>query len=294
MDIRLIKLIVAIVDHGSISAAAETLHLTQSALSHQLKEMESQTGVLLFTRANRRLNITPAGQMIYESAKKIMSEVNRLELQIKNLNSLKEGRIRLSASCTTSYHWLPKILKAFNKDFPNVHVDIMIDSDGDPIQKVKESKIDLAIVNAENEEEGIDYHYLFETEVVAVVSHQHPFNRKKFLIAKDFKEEHLIIHSYPLDSVVFYREALKPKGIMPKKISALPLTEATLELIQADYGIAVMSKWSIKPYLDSKLVNCKRINPKGLYRKHYAVQASGVQYPSYMAAFIDYLQKGEW
>ena len=124
MDFKYIKLISTIVDYGSITKAAQVLNLTQSALSHQLKEIESQKGIKFFTRSNRKLNLTSAGKMVYEASSKVLYEINKLESNLKNLNKLNHGIIRLSAACTTSYHWLPIILKSFKLDFPNVDIDV--------------------------------------------------------------------------------------------------------------------------------------------------------------------------
>ena len=249
MDFKYIKLISKIVDYGTITKAAEVLNLTQSALSHQLKEIETLMGIKFFTRSNRKLILTPAGKMVYDASHKILLELNKLEINLKNLNALNSGTIRLSAACTTSYYWLPKLLKSFNKEYPNVCIDIVIENSANTISEIIKGNLDVSIVVSPIENENIDYKFLFEDELVAVFSKQHKFNYKQYLIAKDFKDEHLIIHSKPLNTVVFYEQVLKPKRIEPLKISELPLTEAAIELIKANYGLAVMSKWSIKPFI---------------------------------------------
>ncbi len=289
MDFKYIKLISTIVDCGTLTKAAQILNLTQSALSHQLKEVETLTGMKFFTRSNRKLTLTPAGKMVYEASGKILSELNNLNVNLKNFNSLNCGKIRLSAACTTSYHWLPKLLQSFKAEYPNVDIDIILENSANPINEIIKGNIDVSIVISPIANENIDYKFLFKDELVAIFSNQHKFNHKPFLIAKDFIDEHLIIHSKPLNSVVFYEQVLKPKGIEPYKISALPLTEATIELIKANYGVAVMSKWSVEPYLQSGSVSFKKINRNGLYRSHYAALLKSTQYPDYLEKFISYL-----
>jgi LysR family transcriptional regulator, regulator for metE and metH len=292
MDFKYIKLISAIVEYGSITKAAEILNLTQSALSHQLKEVESQKGIKFFTRSNRKLSLTPAGKMVYESSERILAEINRLESDLKNITSLNSGNIRVSAACTTSYHWLPKVLQAFKSDYPNVQIDIVLENYSNPINEIIKGKIDLSIVITPTENENIEYKFLFDDELVAVFSRKHRFNNKQYLIAKDFQGEHLIIHSKPLNTVVFYEQVLKPKGIEPLKISELPLTEATIELIKSDYGVAVMSKWSIAPYLNSNQISFNRINRNGLFRGHFAAILKTTNRPEYLNQLITYLSQG--
>ncbi len=291
MDIRFIKLVTAIVEKGSLSLAADYLHLTQSALSHQLKEFENTSGTLFFTRSNKRLNITPAGQLVYESARTILSEISKLETQLKNLNQTTRGVIRISAGCTTSYHWLPPILTTFNEQYPNVSVEIKLDATGNPLPEITNGNLDIALINTPIENKNIEYISLFEDEMVAVISNNHPWATKPYVIAKDFADQHLIIHSKPLATVPVYAKVLKPKGIEPTRISELPLTEATIELIKANYGITVMSRWSLKNYIEKKEITIKRINKQGLFRQHYIAIPKGIKLPDYINKFVAYIKE---
>ncbi|MFT3738279.1 MAG: LysR substrate-binding domain-containing protein [Breznakibacter sp.] len=277
---------------GVFSKAAGVLNLTQSALSHQLKEAETQHGTKFFTRSNRKLNLTPAGRLVYEASQKILPELDKLESNLKHIHALHSGTIRVSAACSTSYHWLPYVLKSFREDFPNVDVDIVIENSTNPVQEIIKGKIDLSVMITPISSPHIDYRLLFEDEMVVVFSKAHRFNHKQYLIAQDFENEHLIIHSRPLSTVVFYEKILKPHAIEPRKISELPLTEATIELIRSNYGIAVMPKWSIAPYVASGTVCIKKINRKGLFRSHYAAILKSEHHPNYLHKFISYLGKG--
>ena len=291
MDFKYIKLISKIVEFGTITRASKELNLTQSALSHQLKEVENITGIKFFTRANRKLILTPAGKLVYDSSHKILIELNLLETNLKNLNKSNYGNIRLSAACTTSFFWFPRLLKSFNSEYPNVNVDIVIENSANTIHEIINGKLDISIVITPIENEHITYQFLFEDELVAVFSNQHKFNHKKILVAKDFKDQHLFIHSKPLNTVVFYEQVLKPKGIEPLKISELPLTEATIELIKANFGVTVMSKWALEPFLKSGLISYKKINKNGLFRSHYAATLTSKCQPDYLKKFVSYLSK---
>lgn len=288
MDYKYIRLISTIVDCGTISKAAERLNLTQSALSHQLKEIEDREKTLFFIRSNRRLKLTPAGTIVYESAKTILAEIDKLDVSLQNLNSSSAGRIRVTAACTTSYHWLPRVLRAFNAEFPNVEVDIVINNDATPVQEIINGNIDIAVMISPETNNHIRYNYLFDDELVAVFSTEHKFCKKRYLVASDFADQHLIIHSLPLSTVVVYQKVLKPKGIELAKISALPLTEATIELVKSGYGVAVMSRWSIAPYIQNGSIACCPINKNGLFRSHYAA-CKDAAHPQYFDRFIECL-----
>src|SRR5258706_9918495 len=120
MEIRHLKLIKAIAEEGSLTKAIDKLHLTQSALSYQLKEAEHQLGTKIFLRINKRMVLTKAGERLYETAREVLEKLLDTEQQIKKLVYGEFGEIRLSTECYSSYHWLPSVMKQFQLLYPNV------------------------------------------------------------------------------------------------------------------------------------------------------------------------------
>ena len=124
MEIRHFKLVKAVAEAGNLTKAAEKLFLTQSALSHQLKEIEDTFGVSLFQRISKKMILTPVGNRILRSAETILGELGKVENDVRRFGSGDSGIIRISTECYTCYHWLPKLLKSFNHQFPDVDVEI--------------------------------------------------------------------------------------------------------------------------------------------------------------------------
>jgi LysR family transcriptional regulator for metE and metH len=127
--------------------------------------------------------------------------------------------------------------------------------------------------------------------MVAVVPDCHDWARKKFVTAKDFADQNLIIHSLPLETVTVYQFVLAPAGVMPAKITTLPLTEAAIEMVKADMGIMVMAQWALEPYLHSDALKTIRIGRKGLKRTHYAAILKNIHHPEYFDRFVEFLQR---
>ena len=101
-----------------MTRAADRLNVTQSALSHQLREIEDRLGTPLFLRVNRRLALAPAGERLLQSARRVLDELRLAEEDIGRLASHQDGVIRVSTECYTCYQWLPPLLKPFHKTFP--------------------------------------------------------------------------------------------------------------------------------------------------------------------------------
>jgi LysR family transcriptional regulator for metE and metH len=290
MEIRYLRLIKAIVEEGSITRAMDVLHLSQSALSYQLKEAELQVGTQLFYRRNKKLILTPVGKKLYTSAIKVLAEMDATDSEIKKMMNGENGVIRISTECYTSYHWLPAVLKKFNNEFPNVEIEIVFEATHRPIEKLMEGELDLAITSNPELIDTIEFNKLFADEMLAVVAPQHPWANRPFVQAEDFQDVTLIIHSLPLDTVSIYRTELIPKGISPKKLIVLPLTEASIELVKANMGVIVLANWALKPYLSND-IKAVKINPEGFFRQQYVARIRDRAYPVYFDYFIKFLRE---
>ncbi|MEO6849054.1 MAG: LysR family transcriptional regulator [Mucilaginibacter sp.] len=290
MEIRYLRLIKAIVEEGSITRAMDILHLSQSALSYQLKEAELQVGTQLFYRRNKKLILTPVGKKLYTSAIKVLSEIDATDSEIKKMMNGENGVIRISTECYTSYHWLPAVLKKFNNEFPNVEIEIVFEATHHPIEKLMEGALDLAITSNPEQVEKVEFIKLFADEMLAVVANQHPWANRPFVEAQDFQDVNLIIHSLPLDTVSIFRTELTPKGISPKKLIVLPLTEASIELAKANMGVIVLANWALKPYLSNE-IKAVKINPEGFFRQQYIARIRDRSYPVYFDYFIKFLRE---
>ncbi|HEY4327614.1 MAG TPA: LysR family transcriptional regulator [Mucilaginibacter sp.] len=290
MEIRYLRLIKAIVEEGSITRAMDVLHLSQSALSYQLKEAELQVGTQLFYRRNKKLILTPVGKKLYTSAIKVLAEMDATDSEIKKMMNGENGVIRISTECYTSYHWLPAVLKKFNNEFPNVEIEIVFEATHRPIEKLMEGELDLAITSNPELIDKIEFIKLFADEMLAVVAPQHPWANRPFVQAEDFQDVALIIHSLPLDTVSIYRTELIPKGISPKKLIVLPLTEASIELAKANMGVIVLANWALKPYLSND-IKAVKINPEGFFRQQYVARIRDRAYPVYFDYFIKFLRE---
>jgi LysR family transcriptional regulator, regulator for metE and metH len=290
MEIRHLRLIKSIVEEGSITKAIDKLHLTQSALSHQLKEAEYQLGTKIFLRQNKKLLLTEAGEKIYQTANEILEKLTDTEKQIKSMVFGEVGEIRISTECYSSYHWLPSVLKQFHLLYPNIELKIVVEATHYPLQKLLKNELDIAIVSDPIKNDNINYLELFQDEMVMIVSENHKWAEKKYVVAEDFKSEHLFIHSLPLESVSVHQFFLAPANISPRKITPLPLTEASIEMVKADMGIMAMANWAAQPYLKTNAIRAIKIGKTGLKRKHYIAFIKNKTYPDYFAHFNQFLQ----
>src|SRR5690606_14802277 len=233
MEVRHLKLIKEVAEKGSLSKAKDTLFVSQSALSHQLKEVESQLGAQLFHRVNKKLVLTGAGKILLDSAEKILKEIENVEVLVKKYAGGDKGNVRMATECYSCYHWLPSLMLGFNKEFPQVEIEISPEYSNEPINHILQGKLDLAVVSGNVSNPNITATELFTDELLAVVPSNHPWTKKKFVEAKDFADEKLIIHSLPVETVTLFQKLLIPENVSPKKVIPIQITEAAVEMIKA-------------------------------------------------------------
>jgi LysR family transcriptional regulator for metE and metH len=285
LEIRHLKLVAAIAEEKSVTRAANRLHLTQSALSHQLRDAEEKLGRLLFERRNKKMQLTPAGERLLHSAQKVLDEIEGAESEIRSSSLETRGTLRLSTQCYTVYHWLPSRLKLFQKKFPGVEVQLVVDATPHPFEALLEERIDLAIAHDPIRNRKIVYTPLFRDEMVVVVPPGHPWAAKPFVAAEDFAEENLIIYP-PREESFVLQKLIVPAGVKPRGIRQVMLTEATVELVKAGMGVAVLMKWAVAPDLAAGTLRGVRLTRDGFYRQWSAAQLKSKSVPAYQQEFI--------
>lgn len=290
MEIRHLKLIREVAETKSLTKAKDALFLSQSALSHQLKEIEGQLGTQLFHRVNKQLILTNAGKMVLESAERILKDLERTEMSIKKYVSGTSGTLRLATQCYTCYHWLPSLMTDFKKEFPNVEIEIFHNNNADVEDQILEGAIDLAIIYENSDRPNIAYHELFRDEVYALVPAGHPWSKKPFVEAQDFENQNVIIHSYPLESVSLFSQVLIPEGVKPKQVMQVQVTEAVVELVKAGMGVNVMAKWIVEPYLQDNKLALVPVTKRGIHRTWHAITLSDENSPQYLQNFVQHLR----
>lgn len=200
LEVRHLKLVASVAEVGSLTKAGDRLHLTQSALSHQLRDIESRLGVPLFLRVGKRLVLTPAGDRLLSSAKDILERLEQVEHDIRQMGKAHAGVLRITTECYTCYHWLPPLLMRFRRKFPRIEVRIDVDATRHPIEMLLAGKIDLAIVSSPVADRRLVSKKVFEDELVIIAARHHRFAQQPHVRLTEFRDETLFIYPPREDS----------------------------------------------------------------------------------------------
>src|SRR5437660_1851753 len=193
LEVRHLKLVVAVAEEGSVTAASRRLHVTQSALSHQLRDAEEKVGTPLFLRLSKRMVPTSAGERLVQTARSVLGELERTEREIGN-GGENAGLIRLSTECYTCYHWLPGLLKEFRKNHPKVEISIDAQATHDPVAALREGRLDVGVVTGDVRDNALHVEDLFEDDLLVVMAPDHKLARKKSVSPQELAGENVIIY----------------------------------------------------------------------------------------------------
>ncbi len=290
MEIKYFRLIKTIAEEGSIANSAGKLFLTQSALSHQLRELEERLGFKVFLRTRNKWKLTEEGNELNSIGNAVLE---RIETGFKNIEQLRSGSVgtvKVSTECYSFYQGLSAFIQKLGLLYPDLNVDLILEATHQPIPKISSGEIDIALVTLKPENEALSSIAIYEDEIFAIMHKENPLNEKDFLEANDFSKCHLIIHSFPMETVSVYGQFLKPNKISPLKISAIPLTEVALEMVQANMGVMCMPKWALKSFRLSDDLVFKRIGRSGLKRTHHLVFRESDKSKKYLNDFISNFQ----
>ncbi|QLB16540.1 LysR family transcriptional regulator [Mannheimia varigena] len=268
LEIRHLRTLIALKESGSVSLAAKRVHLTQSALSHQIKLLEDQYDLTLFERKSSPIRFTQAGERLIRLAYNILPQVIEAELDLARVKQGEVGEVRVAVECHTCFDWLMPAMDTFRQHWPLVELDIVSGFHTDTVGLLLSHRADLAIVSEVEDNSSIICKPLFSYEMVGICSKDHPLSAKEVWEAEDFKDETLITYPVPDDMLDLLRKVLNPAGIKVTRRNS-ELTIAIIQLVASRRGVAALPYWAVKPYLDRGYVVARKITQQGLYSNLY-------------------------
>ncbi|MBO6517935.1 MAG: LysR family transcriptional regulator [Bacteroidia bacterium] len=291
MDVTLrdLKVIKTISEEGNLTQAADKLCVSQSALSHQLKKIESTLRMPVFHRINKKMKLTPSGNRILMSSERILKEVDTLKDDLMGMSDGTTGTVRISTECYTCYHWLPPVLKDFQEVYPKARVKVVSEATRNPMHYLANGELDLAISSELPDEKEFESKLLFSDEMLIVMSANHALAKKKVLTPQDFTGQTMILYDVPDNDLFFLREIIKPNRIELRQVMKLELTEAIIEMVAAGMGIGVIANWAIRDYLEPKNLVTFPVPIKRVKRSWYAITKRQASIPV-ARAFMDFIE----
>ncbi|WP_092780518.1 LysR family transcriptional regulator [Jannaschia pohangensis] len=270
LEFRHLRTIRAIHDCGGLARAADRLNITQSALSHQVKNLEDQIGVELFVRRSKPMKLSAAGQRLLKLADQVLPQVEAVEQDFAGLLSGKTGRLHIAIECHACFEWLFPVLEQFRRAWPEVDVDIRPGLQFQALPALEREEVDLVVSSDPDTIPGVEFAPLFDYEPVFLASSQHPLATKPFIEAQDFIGETLITYPVERPRLDVFSQLLTPAGVEPAAIRQVELTAVILLLVASNRGVSVLPDWVVREVRYNSDYVTRPLTEKGLTRRLYA------------------------
>jgi LysR family transcriptional regulator, regulator for metE and metH len=286
IELRHLRTVRAIHAAGGLARAADMLNMTQSALSHQVKGLEDQTGVQLFVRRSKPMTLSAAGLRFLRVAERVLPEVDALAEDVRALRSGKSGRLHIAIECHACFDWLFPVLEQFRRAWPEVDVDIRPGLAFGAIDALIREEVDLVISSDPERLDGVQFQPLFDYAPVFVASAANPLAGKAFVGAEDFRDQMLL--TYPVDRsrLDVFTELLTPAKVEPAGVRQVELTAVILMLVAANRGVAVLPDWVLREVKYQPDYITRPVTEKGLVKRMYAAVRADDAGKPFMAHFL--------
>lgn len=254
---------------GSLTAAAEALYLTQSALSHTIKKLEAQLDTSLWVKQGRKIQLTQAGEYLLKEAKRLLPQFERLDERLAYYAKGEQGLLRIGMECHPCYQWLLQVVKVFLQQYPSSDIDVKQKFQFGGMAALFNHEIDLLVTPDPIIREGITFSPVFDYEQVLVVAENHALANRDVIEPKDMMDQTL--YTYPVDEsrLDIYSQFLLPANCLPQQKKTIEATEIMLQLVAANRGVTTLPRWLVEQYQQQMPLKAIRLGDSGIQKNIY-------------------------
>ena len=287
IEIRHLRTLVALRETGSLVEASERVFLTQSALSHQIKELEGRIGCPLFLRKTRPVRFTSAGNRLLELADEVLPRLHNAEIDLQRLAGGETGRIIMAIECHSCFEWLLPAIDTYRDQWSDVELDISSGFHFAPLPALARGDLDLVITADPVDEPGIHYFPLFSYEAQLAVSKTHSLVDKAWAEPADLADQVVITYPVDQDRLDLFTGFLRPAGIEPERVRHAELTTMIVQLVASGRGVTCLPNWALFEYLQNEYVVVRSLGEEGIWPTLYAAVRQDQAESPFMTAFIE-------
>lgn len=285
IELKHLRALFALRTGGSLAEAAERLFVTESALSHQLKALESRLGSALFIRKTRPLRFTHAGEKLLQLADAVLPLVERCELELKQLNEGDHGRLHMAIECHSCFQWLMPALERYRQQWPDVELDFASGFNFEPLPALQQGELDMVVTSDPIELPGLHYQPLFRYENLLAMSAHHPLANAAQISPQQLAGQTLLCYPVDTQRLAIFRDFMTPAGVAPGRVRTVELTLMMIQLVLSGRGVASLPNWVLAEYRQQTDL-CTRPLGNGVWSTLYLAYHESLANSAYLQHFI--------
>ncbi len=286
IELRHLRTLAMLRETGSLVEAAERLFLTQSALSHQLKDLEERLECSLYERKTRPPRFTSAGRRLLELADEVLPMLRNAERDVARLAGGEAGRLHICIECHSCFQWLLPCMDRYRESWSDVELDLTGGFSFEPLPALARGEIDLVVTSDPRDLPGLVYRPLFRYEAMIAVSRHHALAASKYVDAEALAGEVLITYPVERNRLDVFTAFLDPADVEPVSVRTAELTPMMVQLVASGRGVACLPNWALTEYLQNATLVALKMGKQGLWGTLYAaIREDQVDQP-FMADFV--------
>ena len=254
IDIKHLKTIATLKETGSLVNTARELFLTQSALSHQIKDLENKLDCQLFERKTQPVRFTPQGMLLLELAHDILPKLEATKCRLKESLNQPISQLRLSVECHACFHWLLPTIKEFNNFWPDIKIDYERGFSYDAIPDLLDDELDLVLTSDVRDPDKLEYAHLFDFKLKLIVAPDHDLAKKAYVTALDLKNETIISYPIPRERQDIFKHFIQ-NARFDGTLKTVDQGLLIFKLVSAGMGVAALPDWLVTPYESQGLIS---------------------------------------
>ena len=291
LEIRHLRTLIALRESGNMAIAAQQLHQTQSALSHQVKGIESYYSAPLFIRKSKPLRFTALGEQLLQLADEVLPAIQSTEQALHQISGASRGRLHIAIECHGCFDWLIPTMDSYREQWSEVEMDISTGFTFEPIPALTRGRVDLVITSDPQELTDVVYEPLFCYQALLALANDHPLAHKKHIEPSDLSDQTLITYPVERKRLDVFNYFLEPASIEPAGQRTSELTIMILQLVASGRGVAALPNWVLTEYLKNDYVSARPLSKNGLWSTLYAAVRRDDRGLAFVDAFIQRAQQ---
>ena len=292
-DIRL-SIFIAVVEKGTFSAAAESLHITQPAISARIQSLEEYIGVQLFKRDRKGVTLTRAGETLYKNARLINDLWEQTIKEVRLHSNIFDSKIEIVCSPTVGQYILPYVVKEFKNIYEYINATILVGNNNDVIEKVINNQVHLGFIAGHYVHEKLTIEEIFWDEMILVVSNKHPWSKIKIIDPEEVLNDRLIFREPGSGTCLLIEQQFKDVGINLSKnkfFLEFGSIETIKSTVEANSGCSIISKHAVNREVKSGSLVQIDIRGVTFKRPINAVYRNYNHLPEIYKKFISFFKK---
>ncbi len=278
---------------GSVTAAAERLNVSQSALSHMIRKVEERHGIKLWVKQGRGLRFTQAGEYLLALAQRVLPQMEHAERVLADFAEGRRGALRTGMECHPCQRWLMRLTPHYLAAWPDVDLDVRTAFRFDGVAALLGHEIDLLITPDPVDLPELLFTPVIDYELVLVVHEAHPLARRDWATPPDLLDEMLITVPVSVERLDIYTQFLVPGQCRPRQHRTAETTDLMLQLVAAGRGVTVLPDWLVREEGAHLPVRAVRLGREGINKRINLGVRRGEEGIAYIAGFLTLAQKLE-